>query len=587
MKKHKRWFLISAAVVLLLALLCAWLLFFVDMSYHITVSKETTLFTEPLFADGRVDYGAALNAINGQGVTAESNAAVPFGKLVGDGWQDSWEPKMFALLCEQLGVSPAEMQAGSLDIVFLSYTDSRDKYIDEKMENIIDEPDQDPAMKDVVEAIDPIESLRDEINEAEYILSFEPWSVEKYPYADYWLKQNEEAMAVAARAIDRPHWFFPLVTSEENPLFGALLPLISGQRGIARAFAARAMQRIEKGQLEEAWQDIRTVRRLARHVATEPFLVSYLVAITVDRLVFNPTAALLSHKSLDDARRREIIAEIEQQGPLPQIADSSALTGELCFGLEAIQLFPAYGARMLDFTADFDEVSPYDRAVRNVMRRRVNWDEILKRYNAHYKELTEALAGPNRPARIREIEAAIAKEIPDRGLGEPTLANLLFSRDPTERVYKQITGMILAAYTHIARAEDKLVVRQRILDLVGRLACYRASKGEYPDTLDALLAEPLDLPPADASLLDDPFTETDQLKYMKNPDGETGCLIYSVGQNGTDDGGRWDWEFDNSDADTDDIAVRVGPKGYVPPSVWNVDPPEEEEAEGEEMRDGI
>ena len=52
-------------------------------SARITVSKETTYFTEPLQPDGYVDYVAALNQRCSDGVTPENNAAVLFWQAFG------------------------------------------------------------------------------------------------------------------------------------------------------------------------------------------------------------------------------------------------------------------------------------------------------------------------------------------------------------------------------------------------------------------------------------------------------------------------------------------------------------------------
>ena len=49
----------------------------------VTISKETTYLTEPLRADGYVDYLAAVNQRCQAGVTPENNAAVLFWRAVG------------------------------------------------------------------------------------------------------------------------------------------------------------------------------------------------------------------------------------------------------------------------------------------------------------------------------------------------------------------------------------------------------------------------------------------------------------------------------------------------------------------------
>ena len=65
----------------------------------ITISKETTYITEPLRADGYVDYMAALNRRFSQGVTPENNAAVPFWQAVGPkGIDKKVRKKYFELL---------------------------------------------------------------------------------------------------------------------------------------------------------------------------------------------------------------------------------------------------------------------------------------------------------------------------------------------------------------------------------------------------------------------------------------------------------------------------------------------------------
>ena len=46
-------------------------------------SQETTYLTEPLREDGTVDYAAALNELNKQGVTPENNAAVVLAEFYG------------------------------------------------------------------------------------------------------------------------------------------------------------------------------------------------------------------------------------------------------------------------------------------------------------------------------------------------------------------------------------------------------------------------------------------------------------------------------------------------------------------------
>jgi hypothetical protein len=57
---------------------------------------------------------------------------------------------------------------------------------------------------------------------------------------------------------------------------------------------------------------------------------------------------------------------------------------------------------------------------------------------------------------------------------------------------------------------------------------YRMRYSHWPDTLDALVPEFLDEPPVD------PFDEK-PLRYLRD---EEGVIVYSVGEDGVDDGGE-------------------------------------------------
>ena len=100
------------AVLLLVALSCsgvAWLLFGDHSAANlaagktadgaITISEETTFLTEPLDADGYVDYIAALNAAASKDVTPENNAVVLLAQAFGPpDFHDRFRPAYFAAL---------------------------------------------------------------------------------------------------------------------------------------------------------------------------------------------------------------------------------------------------------------------------------------------------------------------------------------------------------------------------------------------------------------------------------------------------------------------------------------------------------
>ena len=74
----------------------------------VVVSKDTTFFTEPLDANGHVDYIAALNQIAGEGIRADENAYArlwsvwgPAARIRGN---DPASPEIVEQTCNTVGI---------------------------------------------------------------------------------------------------------------------------------------------------------------------------------------------------------------------------------------------------------------------------------------------------------------------------------------------------------------------------------------------------------------------------------------------------------------------------------------------------
>jgi len=566
MKKYVKYFLIALTVIVVLLLAVGYILFFTDLSYQITVSRETTVITEPLLADGRVDYGHALNKIASRGVTPETNALIPYVKLAGNHCFEYYPQEDFNIFCERIGVKQEELKLDFERPAYTVYENGCNAYADQMEKRWTDSADDQEAVAAIHARLS---NLRDEMRQANNVIYKRAWTAEEFPFAHTWIRQNDEILDAAAEAFDRPHWYRPLPKSEEQPFYMPLTSIYSSQRHFARLFSVRAMLHIGEGRLNEAWQDIRTIKRMAWHIAKEPCMTSYLTAQAIGGLATKPAIELLAHPSLPVDRRREIVREMWQL-KFPMLVDSPAWLCEHYASLEIIQSIPRHGIDFLDEGIPEEGISPYNRAVRNMMRYRGDWDELLKRYSEYYKELTAAMKLSNHFDRAQMIKAAIANHTLQNPNEKLTLAHLMFSKDPTDWVLSFVVNYLHTVPTIIAPTEEKKLIMPRLLEIVARLTSYRAARGEYPERLEYLATEPIGFDPPEGDLFIDLYTETDTFRYKKNPDGKAGYLIYSIGINGTDDNGR-----SSDDDDSDDIAIHVGPDGYIPPSVWNVDPQEQ------------
>ncbi len=116
-------------------------------------------------------------------------------------------------------------------------------------------------------------------------------------------------------------------------------------------------------------------------------------------------------------------------------------------------------------------------------------------------------------------------------------------QENSEWTAKALVSFCSPATLGVCRARDVAAVRLDLVQVALALAAYHADHGTYPAKLVELAPRYI------AEVPNDAFTGSD-LHYRTEL---TGYLLYSVGPNGTDDGGR----DADSDPQGDDIAVRV------------------------------
>jgi hypothetical protein len=96
--------------------------------------------------------------------------------------------------------------------------------------------------------------------------------------------------------------------------------------------------------------------------------------------------------------------------------------------------------------------------------------------------------------------------------------------------YEIVTALMFPAILKISTAHQRGVGNLRCAAVVVALERYRRDHGGWPDTLDALVPKYLDAVPQDPQ-------DGQPLRYQRRSDG---VVVYWLGQDGTDDGGKID-----------------------------------------------
>jgi hypothetical protein len=360
-------------------------------------------------------------------------------------------------------------------------------------------------------------------------------------------------LAIVVEATQRADYFNPLICSRTKEgrggLLAAWLPGVQECRELANALAARALLRVEEGQLEEAWQDLLACHRLGRLVARGPLIIESYVGMAIDQIASKADLAYLERAHLTCRQIKDRLQDLQHLPSFPPPADKIDL-GERFVYLDSLQLVRRFGFSMLeDRRKGVGQGKKGDSRELKVMER-IDWEPALRNGNRWYDRVAAALRCQDRIAREKDLDTidqdlnALKKEV----VGPTLIARLLLGKDPAEKAIGKAIGgtllpLLLPACHSVQRSHERSVQVDRNLHIAFALAAYHRDHRRYPAKLD-------DLAPRYLAVVPDDLFSGKSLIYRPS---ERGYMLYSVGVNKKDDGGRW---YDDNPAG-DDLGVRM------------------------------
>ncbi len=530
MRKKRHKFKIVLMALLPVLILGTWdicVLIQAHVSSRITISRETTHILEPLNEDGTVNYLAAIDAQCREGITRQNNAAVPIIQALGSDWLPEESRQR---IVELLDIELPQAQ-GAYFVTLNEY---------EKAHAPVSQPATCEAEQEKSEAERQLkEALRG------------PWSADDFPIIAGWVEANESQLELIGAASKRTRYYVPLVPISDPPsVMDDLARDLGRLQQVAKALAARAMRKLDSGDLDGAWDDLMATHRLARLISQTPFLIDRLVGVAIEGLACFNDAALAEAKAISSAKALEYLAELQALPPLPGIADTLT-RGERFFQLDvtmgvwraAAEKGGATDLRKLPFGARVELAT-------------VNFDDLLRRQNRYLDDLVSMCKEQD----FRKRNAALAELYEEaQGLEEEgrrrfkgwsffatyakafTMGVRNLRKARTEAIGDILIGICTPNLSLASALCDRAAMQRDVAEVSLALAAYKADHGVYPETLEALTGNYLQTVPKDL-FADGP------LRYHR--DGQ-GYLLYSVGINMEDDGGVWDRK-----AGKDDLAPR-------------------------------
>jgi hypothetical protein len=503
-----------------------------ELRPRITVSEKTTHILQPLDADGYVDYLAALNQMTSQGVTPENNAGVLFVRALGlNGFQPAYRARVFKLL----QIEPFSEQG---------------EYLTEFDEFVMKKRGRPPTKQEQADFDTAMQ---------------EPWSGSEFPLVAEWLTSNAKPIDLIIQGTRRPRCYFPMVESGHSGLVALPMLTVQMTRNAARALAARAMLRLGEGRIGEAEQDLLACHRLARLVGSAPFDIAAFLVVAIDSIACQGDARLMEQAHLSAEGALAYQRELRQLPSLPVMADVIDGSDRFVF-LDTLLMF-ARGKR-----ADFEKLIGSSADIQNLFQTEgaprvprvakaivaelhsnpslLDWDAVLQFGNEQFDKAVTAARKATVPERKKAIEAferelrAMRSGLTDLGAsGTPSSAGRSLPNPLGREIGIVLTALFMPPVSTACEAENRARTRYALGQLGFALSAYRADHAAYPESLDVLAPKYIAQVPTDL------YTEQ-PLRFKRQGDG---FLLYSVGPNSTDDGGR----TPGSQPPGDDIVLQI------------------------------
>jgi hypothetical protein len=382
-----------------------------------------------------------------------------------------------------------------------------------------------------------------------------PWKAKDHPKFAEWLKTNEKPLTLVIEASKRTEYFHPLIsrtkTGERGMLIGPTMPIAVQTRQFGSLLVTRAMLHLGEGRAEAAWDDLLALHCLGRQLSRSGSLMGTLIGIALESIAMHATVVFIETTKPTSEQVAKYQADLRRLQPMASLADIVGLSERFTF-LDATQ-YMACKAR--DNTEDTVLALVGEDAPQEVIDKvtlGLDWVGVMRTGNKWYDRLEQALRADAAKERV-ELFRAMDEELKKMAekARDMTEVKKLIAAGDTDQLAAVISkkighvqiGLMVPAFQKMRETVDRAEQQNRNLYLAFALTAYHADHKKYPAALADLAPKYIERVPTD-------LFSGKSLVYKPT---DAGYLLYSVGVNGTDDGGK---TF-GDDPPGDDLRIRM------------------------------
>lgn len=318
--------------------------------------------------------------------------------------------------------------------------------------------------------------------------------------------------------------------------FNLLLPHLAKFKHASQLLSSAAVFELHEGNSAAAASNIRAMLVLANGWDDERLLISELVRVAVVNIALNSQWEMVQHTNVADVQLEELQSAWSKLKFIQPMENAILL--ERAFAATLIQNLrtsddPAAGFKYLSGSSGgpsggwadiFGELGETSKRKTAEVLWRNSWsfsDEL--RMLQENQLLLDALRGIRTNGSFFDALAERDRKATSLGLDQVG-SNWLRQRLDDEM---QLLGSLGASGKVLNKVMATEIAREFAISAIA-LKRYQIRKGVYPDRLEELVPDFLSAVPRDA-------VDGQPLRYRRNPDGT--YLLYSIGEDGKDDGG--------------------------------------------------
>ncbi len=469
---------------------------------RIRISKETTYVTEPLTADGEVDFVGAINQRLRDGVKPEENAAVELLRILGPSILPPEDVKRY---CELLGIAPIPPDGHFLQI-----------------------------------AIDwrSVPENRDERNWTSQHIYSHAWSADEAPTAAQWITDNQLLLQRVRDASRKPKCYWPVIQDRYETNVNGNLRFAHPLLLITKMLVAEGFFELGRGNWHAALENVGAIGRLGQLLMNNGTHNDWWYGGLCVGGTMRLQEALI--EQIPDAELNEFIALSSELhlAPIVSAYDACGYSSRL-LTLDTFVKAKRGDLQGLDEHpfewSDQSAEDWHENRLLTRLSRSSDWNDALKVGNQWFDEVDSAMSLPDRNSRMRQmasIEARfISKDFEFRKqmtLSHWIVSNRIWTRHTRGRgLAIPLIGFVSPHWYELGIQELALQSFRDLNELSLACEAYRAEQGRYPIELSELCP---------AFLREIPLDRFNNQPYVYRQTA-SGYVLYGVGRDRADNGG--------------------------------------------------